>query len=68
VTPSGFWKVFIHTDDLEGILLRARDAGAEVIQGPIVVERFGLTLAFVKDPDGYLIELGQRETETRSAS
>ena len=47
VTPSGFWKVFVHTDDLEGILLRARDAGAEITQEPMVFERFGLTLAFV---------------------
>jgi lactoylglutathione lyase len=68
VNPSGFWKVFIHTDDLEGVLVRARDAGAEVTQEPMVVERFGLTLAFVKDPDGYLIELGQRHTKQVAAS
>lgn len=66
VSPSGFWKVFVHTDDLEGVLRRARDVGAEVTQEPFVIERFGLTLAFVKDPDGYLIELGQRQTEQAS--
>lgn len=68
VNPSGFWKVFVHTDDLDGVLLRARDAGAEVTQEPIVIERFRLTLAFVKDPDGYLIELGQRQPDGVTAS
>jgi lactoylglutathione lyase len=68
VNPSGFWKLFVHTDDLDGVLLRARNAGVQVTQEPIVMERFGLTLAFVKDPDGYLIELGQRQSESHPTS
>jgi lactoylglutathione lyase len=68
VSPSGFWKTFVHTDDLDGILERARDAGLEVIGEPIAVERFNLTLAFVKDPDGYLVELGQRNPEQSTVS
>ena len=44
-------------------------AAAQKVNGrPIVVERFGLTLAFVNDPDGYLIELGQRRTEQATPS
>jgi lactoylglutathione lyase len=60
IRPSGIWKVFVNTEDLDGILRRANDAGAELVDGPIFLERFGLHLAFVKDPDGYLIEIGQR--------
>ena len=60
VAPSGIWKVFVHTDDLGGVVERARVAGAEVAGEPIFLERFNLELAFVTDPDGYLLELGQR--------
>ena len=62
VRPSGIWKVFINTNDLQGILDRAQKAGAEVVDGPMFLERFNLQLAFVRDPDGYLIELGQPGT------
>jgi lactoylglutathione lyase len=68
IRPSGIWKVFINTEDLDGILRRAKDAGAELVDGPIFLERFGLHLAFVKDPDGYLIEIGQRADTESSGS
>ena len=60
VVPAGIWKVYVDTADLDDILQRARAAGAPLVDGPVHVERFGLTLAFVTDPDGYLIEIGQR--------
>src|SRR6185312_1148363 len=68
IRPSGIWKVFVNTEDLDGILRRAKDAGAELVDGPIFLERFGLHLAFVKDPDGYLIEIGQRADTESSGS
>jgi catechol 2,3-dioxygenase-like lactoylglutathione lyase family enzyme len=68
INPSGIWKVFVNTEDLDGILSRAKDAGAQVVDGPIFLERFGLQLVFVKDPDGYLIEIGQRADTASSAS
>jgi catechol 2,3-dioxygenase-like lactoylglutathione lyase family enzyme len=58
--PSGIWKVFVNTDELDAVLERARAAGALVAGEPIFLERFNLELGFVTDPDGYLIELGQR--------
>ena len=60
VTPAGIWKVYVDTEDLAGILRRAAEAGTKLVDGPVYVERFGLTLAFLTDPDGYLIEIGQR--------
>lgn len=60
VSPSGIWKVFVNTDDLDGVLARARAAGVQSAGERMFLERFNLELAFLHDPDGYLIELGQR--------
>jgi lactoylglutathione lyase len=62
VNPSGIWKVFVNTDDLDGVLARGRAAGVQLAAEPIFLERFNLDLAFLNDPDGYLIELGQRRS------
>lgn len=60
VGPSGVWKVFVNTDDAQGLFDRAVAAGATAVAEPVLLERFQVTIAFVQDPDGYLIELGQR--------
>lgn len=60
VEPSGIWKVFVNTPDAQASFERAVAAGAEAVAPPKLLERFRVTIAFVKDPDGYLIELGQR--------
>jgi len=63
VSPGGgLWKVFVSTDDVHDLFRRATDAGAEVVNEPFRLEQFGVTLAFVHDPDGHLIELGQQDS------
>jgi catechol 2,3-dioxygenase-like lactoylglutathione lyase family enzyme len=44
-------------DDVEGAFARVRDAGAEVVSEPEHSERFAAVTAFVRDPNGYLVEL-----------
>ena len=44
-------------DDVEGAFARLRDAGAEVVSEPAHSERFAAVTAFVRDPNGYLLEL-----------
>lgn len=61
--PSGIWKVFLFTDDAAALYAEAIVAGAEPVEPPTFLEQFNVTIAFVKDPDGYLLELGQRHTE-----
>ena len=61
--PSGIWKVFLFTDDATALYATAIAAGAEAVEPPMFLEQFNVTVAFVKDPDGYLLELGQRHTE-----
>jgi lactoylglutathione lyase len=58
--PQGIWKVFLFTDDAAALYARAITAGAEAVEPPKFLERFSVTIAFVKDPDGYLLELGQQ--------
>jgi lactoylglutathione lyase len=60
VHPDGIWKVFLFTDDAAGLQRRAIAAGAAWVADPQHLEQFRITIAFVKDPDGYLIEIGQR--------
>jgi lactoylglutathione lyase len=57
---GAMWKVYVSTDDSEGLFRRAVAAGAEAVAAPRHLERFKVTIAFVRDPDGHLIELGQQ--------
>jgi lactoylglutathione lyase len=60
VRPDGIWKVFLFTDDVAELQQRAVAGGAQWVADPEHLEHFKVTIAFVKDRDGYLIELGQR--------
>ena len=57
---GGMWKVYVATDDADGLFRRAVAAGAEPVADPKHLERFRVTIAFVRDPDGHLVELGQQ--------
>jgi lactoylglutathione lyase len=61
--PAGIWKVFLFTDDVAALYEAAIVAGAEAVQPPAHLEQFKVTIAFVKDLDGYLLELGQRHSQ-----
>lgn len=56
---GGMWKVYLATDDAQGLYDRALAAGAEGVAAPRHLERFRVTIAFLHDPDGHLLELGQ---------
>lgn len=59
-TPDGIWKVYLHVEDSAGLHQRAVDAGAPSVLPPTHLDRFDITISMVRDPDGYLLELGQR--------
>lgn len=65
IEPSGIWKVFLFADDVESLSAPALSAGAEPAEPPAFLDQFAITLAFVRDPDGYLLELGQRHLQER---
>lgn len=50
------FEVALETDDVATAIERARRAGASVLQEPRE-EPWGQTTAYVRDPDGYLVEI-----------
>ena len=60
--PDGIWKVFLDADDVPALFERAIAAGATADREPFDLElpNLTITLAFVRDPDGYLLEMGRR--------
>jgi lactoylglutathione lyase len=58
---TAVWKLYVYTDDCQAMYDRAMAIGAESVTPPKKIERWPNTLAFIKDPDGYLIEILQRD-------
>jgi lactoylglutathione lyase len=57
---TGFWKLYVNTHDIAATFDQALGAGARVESGPERLDRWPVTVAFVRDPDGYLVELVER--------
>jgi lactoylglutathione lyase len=58
VDPSGIDHVAVSVDDVRAEFDRlVEEAGSEPVEGPTHVEAAGATVAFVTDPDGYVVEL-----------
>lgn len=53
--PLGFEIAFV-TADVEGLFRRVLDSGATSVREP-AKKPWGQTVAYVRDPDGYLVEL-----------
>ena len=58
---TAMWKLYVYTDDCKGLYDKAIAAGYESVKPPIKGDRWPTTIAFIKDPDGYLVELAQRD-------
>ena len=65
---NGFWKLYLQTDDCEGLYKRCIEAGAESVSEPERLEHWPVTAAFVKDPDGYLVEMLETHGESPPVS
>jgi lactoylglutathione lyase len=53
---SAMWKLYVNTDDCQAIYDRAIAAGCESVSAPARTDRWPVTIAFVKNSDGYLVE------------
>ncbi len=60
---SAMWKLYVHTDDCEGLHKAAVEAGAREMMPPMRPERWPVTISFLLDPDGYQVELMQRHPD-----
>lgn len=58
------WKIYFNVDDCQAVYDRCLAAGAESHMEPARLDRWPVTVAFVHDPDGYLVELVQRHQDT----
>jgi catechol 2,3-dioxygenase-like lactoylglutathione lyase family enzyme len=55
------WKLYLNTDDIHGVYKAALAAGYGSVMEPTRLDRWPVTVGFVTDPDGYEIELLQRD-------
>jgi lactoylglutathione lyase len=58
---TAFWKLYVNTRDIATVFERAVAHGASVDTPPARLERWPVTVGFVRDPDGYLVELVERD-------
>lgn len=65
---NAFWKLYLQTDDCKGLYQRCIDAGAESVMEPAQLEHWPVIAAFVKDPDGYLVEILETHGESPAVS
>ncbi|HEX8804451.1 MAG TPA: VOC family protein, partial [Acidimicrobiales bacterium] len=54
---DAFWKLYVDTADVAATWERALAAGATVESPPERLDRWPVTVGFVRDRDGYLVEL-----------
>ncbi len=57
---TGYGHVALAVDDLDETLVRLKEQGIEPERDPYRVRKSGSRLCFVRDPDGYRIELIDR--------
>jgi len=53
---NALWKLYVNTSDCQGLHDRAVAAGCESVMAPTKLDRWPTTIAYIKDPDGYLVE------------
>jgi lactoylglutathione lyase len=64
---TAVWKLYVDTDDCQALYDKAIAAGCESVSEPQQLDRWPVTIAFVKDLDGYLIEFVQNHEGRRPA-
>lgn len=57
---TGYGHVAVAVDDMDGALARLAEQGIEPERPPYTVREGGSRLTFVRDPDGYRIEIIER--------
>lgn len=63
---TAMWKIYVNTSDCQAVHDRAVAAGYESVTAPQRLDRWPVTVAFVKDHDGYLVEFVEHHDGTRA--
>jgi len=53
---NALWKIYVNTDDCQALHDRAVASGCVTVMAPTKLDRWPVTMAYVTDPDGYLLE------------
>ena len=61
---TAMWKLYVNTDNCQRVYDRAIAAGCESVTPPARLDRWPVTVAFIKDFDGYLIEFVEYHDDT----
>jgi lactoylglutathione lyase len=59
---GALWKFYIYSDDIQSIYDAALAWGSECPTAPTRLDEWKVSIAFIIDPDGYRIELVQRDS------
>jgi catechol 2,3-dioxygenase-like lactoylglutathione lyase family enzyme len=54
---TAMWKLYVKTDDCEGLHATLVEAGYRETVTPMLLEQWNTTMSFVLDPDGYQVEI-----------
>jgi lactoylglutathione lyase len=57
---NAFWKLYVNTHDIAATFDHALKAGATIESAPERLDRWPVTVGFVRDLDGYLVEFVER--------
>ena len=60
---TSMWKLYVNTDDCEGLHRTAVAAGHTSLMDPMHPPRWPVTISFLADPDGYQVELVERHAD-----
>jgi lactoylglutathione lyase len=64
---TAVWKLYVDTDDCQALYDKAVAAGCESVMEPTPLDRWPVTMAYVKDFDGYLIEFVEHHEGIRAS-
>ena len=62
---TAMWKLYVDTDDCQARVRQGDRRGCESVSPPQQLDRWPVTVAFITDPDGYLIEFVQNHEGMR---
>jgi len=62
------WKIYFNVDDCQEIYDRCIAAGATSQMVPTKLDRWPVAVAFVVDPDGYVVELVETHVDNRTGA
>ena len=62
---TALWKLYVNTSDIRALYDKAMAWGCESVMEPTHLDRWPVQMAYIKDPDGYLIELLQNHEGRR---